>query len=282
MISPPSCASSHLTPGPGRRSTTIASPTVSHDGAASWRASSAVPSPASSRHCESQCAGCRRRRLHHRQSHRWLRPPHPQHHAHHGRGRRYGQWLAVVAFRSRQRSSSRPRRANSRAGGPSIRGTLTVAEHRNVHARLVHDYGADPRATGIARVYRVPGFWHLKGEPFLVRVVGGDNAARRQGHTDGGISTEPASRPRETRPRNTPLSGVDVGKTGLDRLTAPLKAILADDYGSWIGSALHCTPRAVAAATVLPYGTRGQPAPQNIVLASAPSAGPLSSRRSAA
>ena len=53
--------------------------------------------------------------------------------------------------------------------------TLTAAEHRDVHALLVQDFGADHRATGIARVYRVPGFWHLKGEPFLVRIAGGSS-----------------------------------------------------------------------------------------------------------
>ena len=54
---------------------------------------------------------------------------------------------------------------------------LTHEQHRDIHARLVADYGADPRASGVARVYRVPGFWHLKRGPFRVRIAGGTQRA---------------------------------------------------------------------------------------------------------
>ena len=118
---------------------------------------------------------------------------------------------------------------------------LTLAEHRNVHARLVRDYGADPRATGIARVYRVPGFWHLKREPFLVRVVGGTMRPVDKATLMSAFPSNPPPVPTRDPFRYTPLSCVDVGKTGLDRLAAPLEAIPVDDYGSWIsvGLALH-------------------------------------------
>jgi hypothetical protein len=120
-------------------------------------------------------------------------------------------------------------------------GTLTVAEHRDVHARLVHSYGADPRATGIARVYRVPGFWHLKGEPFLVRVVGGAMRPVDKAALLAAFPPTPSSTATGAPPRNAPPRVVDFGNAGLDRFTAPLKVILADDYGTWItvGLALH-------------------------------------------
>ena len=50
---------------------------------------------------------------------------------------------------------------------------LSVGEHRAIMQSLVAEYGADPNAVDVARVYRPPGFWHLKGEPFFVRIVGG-------------------------------------------------------------------------------------------------------------
>ena len=119
--------------------------------------------------------------------------------------------------------------------------TLTVAEHGDVHARLVHDYGADPRATGIARVYRVPGFWHLKGNPFLVRIVGG---AMRPTDKPTLITAFPPILPRVQMIRSQPsVRGItsDHRISSLDRFTAPLQAIPADDYATWItvGLALH-------------------------------------------
>ena len=31
--------------------------------------------------------------------------------------------------------------------------------------RMISDYGSDPGAKDVSRVLRVPGFFHLKGEP---------------------------------------------------------------------------------------------------------------------
>ncbi|RUM45139.1 MAG: hypothetical protein DSY80_03700 [Desulfocapsa sp.] len=39
--------------------------------------------------------------------------------------------------------------------------------------RLAQDWGHDKGASGIARVMRLPGFYHCKGEPFMSRIVGG-------------------------------------------------------------------------------------------------------------
>ena len=40
-----------------------------------------------------------------------------------------------------------------------------------VMQRLVTSYGSDKHATDISRVLRLPGFWHRKGAPFMVRIV---------------------------------------------------------------------------------------------------------------
>lgn len=50
---------------------------------------------------------------------------------------------------------------------------LSPADFAGVMARLVADYGSDPNAKDLARVLRVPGFWHLKdpARPFQVRIV---------------------------------------------------------------------------------------------------------------
>ena len=119
--------------------------------------------------------------------------------------------------------------------------TLTVFEHRDVHGRLVLEYGADPRATGIARVYRVPGFWHLKRDPFLVRVVGGAMWTVDKGTL---LAAFPPRPPQIRMMRPVPCVRAianDRRISGLDRLAAPLVAIPADDYGTWItiGLALY-------------------------------------------
>ena len=48
-----------------------------------------------------------------------------------------------------------------------------IPEVRSVQERLVQDYGSDKNAKDIARVLRVPGFYHLKDRtsPHMVRIV---------------------------------------------------------------------------------------------------------------
>ena len=48
---------------------------------------------------------------------------------------------------------------------------LSFTEHRGVMERMVADYGSDKGAKDLERVLRVPGFYHQKREPFLVRIV---------------------------------------------------------------------------------------------------------------
>ncbi len=53
---------------------------------------------------------------------------------------------------------------------------LNLDEHRAVQEVLVARYGSDPLAKDVSRVLRLPGFYHRKGEPHLVRIVEANNA----------------------------------------------------------------------------------------------------------
>ena len=48
-------------------------------------------------------------------------------------------------------------------------------DFRSVMAGMVENFGCDPQASDISRLLRVPGFWHQKGRPHLVRIVGGNS-----------------------------------------------------------------------------------------------------------
>lgn len=45
------------------------------------------------------------------------------------------------------------------------------AEFRQVQERLIADFGSDPAVKDVGRVLRVPGFYHRKGDPHLVRIA---------------------------------------------------------------------------------------------------------------
>lgn len=129
---------------------------------------------------------------------------------------------------------------------------LTETEYRAVMSALVAR-GADPAAIDIARVLRVPSFLNNKSpdRPWRVRVVGGTHARYRPSVVVGAF---PAPEMAETDRFAPPLSvelppiraptTVSLGSarnTALARLVAPLGAIPADDYRTWIvvGLALH-------------------------------------------
>jgi hypothetical protein len=48
---------------------------------------------------------------------------------------------------------------------------LSFEQHQQVQNVLVKQYGSDKNAKDLARVLRVPGFYHNKGEPFMVRLI---------------------------------------------------------------------------------------------------------------
>jgi hypothetical protein len=127
---------------------------------------------------------------------------------------------------------------------------LSVEDFRPVQQRLVDDYGSDPNAKDAARVLRLPGFFHRKKEPYLVRIL--DTS-----------SEQPLSRERalELFPpvvRRAPeLRSVAIAPTKLDNPLAVATAleILDPDMGyqDWlaIGMALHSGAGGDAAALQL-------------------------------
>jgi hypothetical protein len=48
---------------------------------------------------------------------------------------------------------------------------LTTEQHQQIQQTLVNQYGSDPNAKDAARVLRVPGFFHNKNKPFMVRLM---------------------------------------------------------------------------------------------------------------
>jgi hypothetical protein len=48
---------------------------------------------------------------------------------------------------------------------------LTQEQHQGVLEHIVQAHGADPNATGVLRVLRLPGFYHRKAAPYMVRVM---------------------------------------------------------------------------------------------------------------
>lgn len=49
---------------------------------------------------------------------------------------------------------------------------ISPEDHQGVMQTMVDQYGSDHRARDLARVLRVPGFYHRKRMPFLVRILG--------------------------------------------------------------------------------------------------------------
>jgi hypothetical protein len=48
---------------------------------------------------------------------------------------------------------------------------ISNEEHQRLQQVLVDHFGSDPNAKDLARVLRVPGFYHCKGAPFLVKLI---------------------------------------------------------------------------------------------------------------
>lgn len=50
-------------------------------------------------------------------------------------------------------------------------GDVTFEDHRKMQARIAAALGSDPSVIDPSRVLRVPGFYHRKGEPFMVSLL---------------------------------------------------------------------------------------------------------------
>lgn len=106
---------------------------------------------------------------------------------------------------------------------------------------LVRKYGADGNATDTVRVLRVPGFYHCKGKPVLVKLL--ECNGRR--YTAGELAK--AFPPIARKTRNRRVAEVQNGSVDVPALRSALKHLAsiphpnarhgetyADDYDTWV------------------------------------------------
>ena len=114
-------------------------------------------------------------------------------------------------------------------------------DYEGVMRTMVEQFGSDPNARDLARVLRLPGFFHLKdvGNPFLVSIV---EASHAQPYTweqiTAVIPPSPAPAPESTKPQGAQGS---FGKEHW-RVLSAVKVLNSDcEYGVWLaaGMALH-------------------------------------------
>jgi hypothetical protein len=96
---------------------------------------------------------------------------------------------------------------------------------------MVETHGSDPDAKDLARVLRVPGSWHQKGNPHHVQIVGGCHARYGRDELIAAFPPPVRHKPDPKAPRPT-FNGH--APLGLERFHAPLKSIPADTYGMCI------------------------------------------------
>lgn len=80
---------------------------------------------------------------------------------------------------------------------------LPLEQFTDAQLKLAAHYGTDPTVSDLPRVMRLPGFMHRKGEPFLVRRIGGN--ARRYDAAEIGAML--AAIPKPETPPAAPLAG---------------------------------------------------------------------------
>jgi hypothetical protein len=96
---------------------------------------------------------------------------------------------------------------------------LTFDEAERINTQIVTDFGGDPNARDMARVLRLAGSWHLKGEPHRVEIIGGTGEAYTRKALLAAFPAPPPKR-RPVRP-----SQIDVS----DRYIAGTARRLADE-----------------------------------------------------
>ena len=104
------------------------------------------------------------------------------------------------------------------------------ADFAAVMQRMVTDYGCDKNAKDLCRVLRVPGFYHRKGQPRMVCIVGGN----RERYTRAQI-LKAFPPPAEERPKY--VNGHANGRSRheeVERIRDALRAIPSDDYDTWL------------------------------------------------
>jgi Primase C terminal 2 (PriCT-2)/RepB DNA-primase from phage plasmid len=120
---------------------------------------------------------------------------------------------------------------------------LTRNDFKALMAALVNEYGSDRRAADIARVLRLPGFFHHKADPYLVTIV--EASGVRYGR-DELLKAFPTSK--KPKPESAPRQSASfvssthaLGEHDTFRTKTALHVIDPDPYDTWIkvGQILH-------------------------------------------
>jgi hypothetical protein len=100
------------------------------------------------------------------------------------------------------------------------------ADFAAVMARMVATYQSDKNAKDISRVLRVPGFWHRKSVPFMVRIIEATGKSYSRAEIVAAFPPIPRQqhKPRDYNPRD----GDD------ERIREALRYIAADDRDIWL------------------------------------------------
>lgn len=119
-------------------------------------------------------------------------------------------------------------------------GNVANADFSAAQKRLALHYGSDPVVFDLPRVMRVPGFWHLKGEPYMVDLV----HARSDVYTLAEVLDGLPLLPEPVRPPQRQFTPTVGGKRAKWREVDALQIFIdAGMYGRDMGGgkhAVHC------------------------------------------
>lgn len=101
-----------------------------------------------------------------------------------------------------------------------------------VMERMVQEYGSDPNAKDVTRVLRVPGFFHRKREPFMVRLVG-QGPALPYSAAEILAAFPPLERAARPAAERAGAAATVDERTVLD-LRSALRVLAADGYETWV------------------------------------------------
>ena len=114
---------------------------------------------------------------------------------------------------------------------------LSKEDYKGLMGTMIREYGSDKDCgTDLARVLRVPGFYHRKAEPYLIRIV---EACGKRYTTEELLKAFPQIEQLAPQPLTAPPSQSNSENTF--RIKSALKLMDPDPYDQWlrVGEILH-------------------------------------------
>ncbi|WIM06570.1 MAG: DUF927 domain-containing protein [Candidatus Nitricoxidivorans perseverans] len=115
-----------------------------------------------------------------------------------------------------------------------------------IQQAIVNQYGADDNAKDIARVLRVPGFWHTKAEPVMVRIISQTEAIYSHQQIIDALGLDISAKRKRTKGKvaseaNEGVMALIKGMgnnvkpvVDVDQLRVALSFLSPDEYGKWV------------------------------------------------